>query len=325
MSLAEQKSTRIACRICGNAENNAVHHAQEMMFGTRDTFDYIECGGCGCLQIAEIPPDLSKYYPDNYYSFRPKACVREGRAARAFRRARTDYALTGAGILGRCAAALTGVPYYLEWFRTAGLGREARVLDVGCGAGDLLLELAKQGFTRLEGADPFIEGDIAYPNGVRIHKQTLDVMAGEYDLVMMNHSIEHMPDQPSVFADLSRLVRPGGWALVRTPVAGCYAWRTYGVHWVALDAPRHLFIHTPKSIAMLAEDAGFALEHTIYDSNVLQFTASEMIRRDIPWKSSGRSHEFISPEQRAEFRRKTVELNAAGDGDAACFFFRRRS
>ena len=56
------------CRICGNTEKNLIHKAQEMMFGTRDEFDYLECSACGTLQIVEIP-DLSCYYPRDYYSF----------------------------------------------------------------------------------------------------------------------------------------------------------------------------------------------------------------------------------------------------------------
>ena len=40
-----------------------------MMFGYRDEFAYFACGQCGCLQIADIPPDMSRYYPANYYSF----------------------------------------------------------------------------------------------------------------------------------------------------------------------------------------------------------------------------------------------------------------
>ena len=61
-----------ACRACGNAEGNTAHFPKEMMFGWREVFEYFECGRCGCLQIAEIPADLGKYYPrDAYYSYQP--------------------------------------------------------------------------------------------------------------------------------------------------------------------------------------------------------------------------------------------------------------
>ena len=54
--------TGISCRICGNATGNRLHRAREMQFGTGEEFDYVECAGCGCVQIAEIPADLQRFY-----------------------------------------------------------------------------------------------------------------------------------------------------------------------------------------------------------------------------------------------------------------------
>ena len=61
-----------ACRICRNIEGNSAHFPKEMMFGWREEFEYLECARCGCLQIAEIPSDLAKYYPrEDYYAYKP--------------------------------------------------------------------------------------------------------------------------------------------------------------------------------------------------------------------------------------------------------------
>ena len=43
---------------------------KEMIFGFRDEFTYFECSKCGCLQIMQIPRNMGKYYPSNYYSFK---------------------------------------------------------------------------------------------------------------------------------------------------------------------------------------------------------------------------------------------------------------
>ena len=34
-----------------------------MMFKLKGCFEYFECANCGCLQIKQIPADISKYYP----------------------------------------------------------------------------------------------------------------------------------------------------------------------------------------------------------------------------------------------------------------------
>ena len=59
---------RYQCRICF-ARSSAIFEAKEMMSGTREVFRYFECPGCGCVQIAEIPDRLDKYYDSTYYSF----------------------------------------------------------------------------------------------------------------------------------------------------------------------------------------------------------------------------------------------------------------
>src|SRR5262245_47713162 len=57
------------CKICGRSDGNRIHSIREMMFGTKEPFEYIECGNCGCIQIADIPDDLSRHYPSYYCSF----------------------------------------------------------------------------------------------------------------------------------------------------------------------------------------------------------------------------------------------------------------
>jgi len=52
------------------------------------------------------------------------------------------------------------------------LNKNSKILDIGCGAGNLLLELRELGFIHLVGIDPYIEKDIEYKNGVKILKRT---------------------------------------------------------------------------------------------------------------------------------------------------------
>ena len=49
------------CKICDNSENLQEYKVKEMMFGFREEFHYFECTKCNCLQIAEIPSNISKF------------------------------------------------------------------------------------------------------------------------------------------------------------------------------------------------------------------------------------------------------------------------
>jgi hypothetical protein len=58
------------CRICDNLEENQTFFLNEKMFNTGEVFTYFKCAECGCLQIADIPDSLKRYYDNDYYSFK---------------------------------------------------------------------------------------------------------------------------------------------------------------------------------------------------------------------------------------------------------------
>lgn len=322
----------MGCAICGNTEGNRAHAAREMMFGFRDQFTYLECSKCGCLQLVDPPADLTKYYPADYYSFQQdplKVFRGRGLKERIKMPFRYRYAVTDRGALGKYwypqhpdPAARTLVP--------ANVRRRSRILDVGCGSGMLLYALRNAGFSRVMGADPYIDETILYSNGLKILKRSIHEVDGEWDLVMLHHAFEHVPDPLETLRSASRLLAPGGVCLIRIPVASSYAWQRYGTNWVQLDAPRHFFLHTPESMRVLAEQAGLAVERVAYDSYALQFWGSEQYIKDIPLQSErsyarDQAHSIFSASEIKAFEAQARELNAAGTGDQAAFYLRKEA
>ncbi|MDP1680579.1 MAG: class I SAM-dependent methyltransferase [Burkholderiales bacterium] len=296
-------------------------------------FEYIECAQCGCLQIRDIPDDLSKYYPENYWVFQEKQISATGQINRLqalLRRRRTKYWLSSKrDMLGRLIASGHEIPSHITWMRKAGIQKlDTAILDVGCGKGDRLLTLAEEGFTNLTGVDPFIEGDITYPNGVKIHKKNLPDMTGRYDLITLHHSYEHMPDQLTTLKKLHELLNNRGCVLIRIPLVSSYAWQKYGAHWAQIDAPRHLYLHTEQSMAILAHAAGFQIRETVYDSALFQFWGSEQYLRDISMYDP-RSYlvnpqgSIFTSEEIENFKQQARELNQRGEGDQACFYLQK--
>lgn len=314
-----------ACRVCGNRDGNTSFVAREMMFGWKDEFEYFHCGSCGCLQIAGVPADLSRYYPEHYYALKR---VADWPLKRYLKRKWFGQLEGKASFPGRMVALVKGKPDWPpDWLRQVELERRDAVLDVGCGNGSLLLQMHAAGFTDLTGIDPQIDRDRRYGSGVRLFRRTLDQLTGPYRFAMLHHSLEHMDDTRAALQHLHRVLKPAGTLLIRTPVSDCYAWRTYGSHWVQLDAPRHLMIHSPRSIAMLAEEAGFELVKAWHDSTAFQFWGSIQCSNDIPLMDE-RSHavnpgrSMFSRQEIEDFEAQARTLNQTGDGDQACFHFR---
>jgi SAM-dependent methyltransferase len=297
-----------------------------MMFGTRERFDYVHCASCGCLQIAELPSDPSLHYAEGYYSLR----ARERRPRRGIRRRLQRRAaralLRGTGGPARWLARLLPQPESVGWMLTARVPADAPVLDVGCGRGERLRELADFGFLDLTGIDPHVERDVTYPDGVRVLRRDLGEESRRYRLIVLSHVLEHALDPRSMLVDARSALEPGGCVLVRIPLADGAAFREYGVDWVQLDAPRHLHLFTRRALERLAGGAGLRIEAVHFDSSAFQFWGSELYRRGIPLASrsaGGRSprHHFSRRELR-EFRRRAEQLNREGRGDSACFYLR---
>ena len=297
-----------------------------MMFGFRDTFVYLKCSSCGALQLSQVPENLQRYYPPQYYSF-AEARTSTGYPlhTRILRAIRDHYALWGRNPVGSLIYRRYPYPELRSLSRIRRLSRKARILDVGSGSGLLLDNLHRRGFQSVVGIDPYIDRDIEYPSGARVFKRTLDRVEGTWDLVMFHHSFEHAADPLQALAHARELLAKDGACLLRMPVVPSAAWEEYGVDWVGLDAPRHLCVHSVESVRRIADRAGMTLQEVVYDSSELQFVGSEQYRRDIPLLSDrsfvvdpSRSI-FAGAEIRA-FRKRARELNEAKRGDQAAFY-----
>lgn len=291
-----------------------------MFLGLRHAFTYLECTACGCVQLTEVPQDLSTYYPPAYYSFSA-----HGRLKTFFRHQWSAYAFGRRNPIGWFLSNTFFPNLAIESVRQSGVPLTARVLDVGCGAGTALLDLSYLGFKSLCGVDPFVKKDIFYENGVKVFKKELASMPGEFDLITFHYSFEHMDQPEMVLRETKRLLSPSGSVIIRIPVACSYAWRHYGVHWFNLDPPRHLYIHTFRSMELLAQRVGLKVTNTIQESGAGQFWTSEEYQRDIP-HNDPRTLGASTLKRLLEWKRirrwsaKAKELNRQGEGDLVGFY-----
>jgi SAM-dependent methyltransferase len=320
------------CRICHSVGKRLFFSARERQFGMGDEFTYFECGGCHSLCIDDIPTQLSEYYPSNYYSFdsnidqSPSEIGWFRRKLRARRALFNIYGSDGFGALIQRMGS-DYFPYPWKWFQATNSRPSSKILDIGCGGGSLLRALRDQGFTNLFGVDPFISESILEPY-LQITKGEVFDLEASYDLVMLHHSLEHVPAPEDHLRAAASLCAPGGHVLVRVPVAGGYGWRTYGEYWFPLDAPRHLAIPTPQSLISMGERCNLQLMQMGYDSKGFCLWASELYKRGLPSiRPDGRETIVadcpFSKDEMQSFEKKAKEINEANDGDLAFFVFRK--
>lgn len=308
------------CTICGTRSGkHRKFVVSEMMFGFKDQFTYFQCSRCRCLQIADPPGNIEKYYPEQYYSFTPKQRKwLKHPVEKVLRRFQDYYTVFNSGIIGSLVNALSPNKKLCALNRIE-ISLQTRILDVGCGDGWRLCALREIGFEQVMGADPFLREDIVYENGVRVEKKTIHEITGMWDLILYHHSFEHVPDPCESLQTAARLLTPGGCCLIRIPTVSSYAWEHYRENWFQLDAPRHFYLHSIKSMNILAEKAGFFIKNIVYDSTVDQFQGSELYARGVPFVSQGPGRVFTKSQIRA-WKRQAIKLNREKRGDQAAFY-----
>jgi SAM-dependent methyltransferase len=319
------------CPACGSTQEPERLVLAEMMFGLDETFPYACCAGCASVYIEQVPEDLGDYYTKKYYSldFDPQTVIGRPGVAQAVRLLGRS-ALLGRDVLAgtaRRAVPLRQVRITLARFesvRVAGLSRgaQSRVLDIGSGTGALVYALSLAGLAEVTGIDPFNEADRVFDTGARVLRRSLEEVEGEYDLVMLHHSLEHVPQPRETLAQVRRLLAPGGRALVRMPTVSSAAYERYGTSWTQLDPPRHLTIFSRLGMERLCADVDLLIRTVRDDSSGVQFWASEQTKAGVPLVAET-SH-YINPKRSAfsaaqlrAWDKQSAQLNQQGRGDQA--------
>jgi len=300
---------------------------KEMMYGYRDEFKYFHCMHCGCLQINKIPTDLDKYYPKDYYSY-SKPNISSNNFIKYFKQKRSDYCIGRKNFIGMLISKFYGITDWQEWFKKIKINYSDKILDVGSGNGDLLLNMKMEGFKNLYGIDPYLQEDSILHNEVNLKKIDIHEVDDSFDMIMLNHSFEHMPDPLNVLNKINSLLLQFKFLMIRIPVMGTKAWNTYRENWFSLDAPRHLHIQTLESMDILSSKTGFKIYDVVFDSGENQFWGSEQYRNNICLydknsylmnpKNSMFTKSIIS-----KYKKEAKYLNEIQQGDSAIFYLQK--
>ncbi len=313
------------CRICQNEEGNVFFELREMMYGFRDKFEYFQCAACDCIQIVSPPADMKKYYPGDYYSYTNESKLKK---PGLFRQLQCQSIIRGdKSWAGKIISYKYKPPVYYEILKNLRLfNLSSPVLDIGSGNGELLKKFYRVGYKDLTGIDPYIEKDIVYNNRLRIEKKDLFDVNRYFDAIVLHHSLEHMDHQLEVLKKLYSLLSKNGRLLVVVPIISKPLMEEYGLNVVSLDAPRHFYIHSYKSIRLLLEKAGFVTVKLIYDAHEFSFWGSEQYKNNISLHNNPESYlvkKTFPDEQMATWHTRIEELNKRSESDNLAIYLKK--
>ena len=265
-----------ACPACG-AEGRAPLHSglRDRLLRTPGRWELWRCSDCGSAFLDPRPTDRSigAAYGEDYVTHEPPGdhAAAVGAVARLRRRllhgylnARFGYSLPAGLAAGRVVIPMIpDARARTERFirNMAFTGDQHRLLDVGCGNGDFLVQMRGFGWAG-EGLDvdsrALAEARAA---GLRVREGTIDALDPQqdrFDAITLGHVIEHVHDPRSTLEQIRTLLRPGGMVWLATPNITALGHAGFGPDWYGLDPPRHLVLFSPAGLRRLLESAGFA-------------------------------------------------------------------
>jgi SAM-dependent methyltransferase len=135
-----------------------------------------------------------------------------------------------------------------------------RLLDLGCGAGDLLEAARKHGW-RGQGVD------VAAHVVNHVRQRGFEVFEGElheagfasayFDVITAAELLEHVFDPRALLQEVARILRPGGLFWTTTPHARGISARMLGLKWRCIWPPEHLQLFSIRGLKALLRQAGF--------------------------------------------------------------------
>ena len=139
--------------------------------------------------------------------------------------------------------------------------KRGKLLEVGSSFGFLLAAFKKDGWDVM-GVEP-------YGGGCRFSEEThgikvihgileeADIADDTFDVVLLNHVIEHLDDPLATLCEINRVLKPNGHLIVETPRYDTLMYKLLGKRERSLNCNGHIYFFTTASLKKLYEAAGF--------------------------------------------------------------------
>ncbi len=226
------------CFICGGEDSEARFRPDVSRWGHGDPFVMRRCSGCGLVfNSPRLPVDrLADLYRRNYYFFARPAALELERIGGAYLRTVAHLPPGGPG----------------------------RLLEVGSAKGYMLGLLRELGWkvAGVEIAETAAEHS-RRRFGVEVFTGTLEEFrrhgSREFDVVLVQDVLEHVPAPGAFFNTLYQSVGPGGRLIIDTPNVGGRSVKAVGERWRGFN-PFHIYLFDRDTLTRAAVNAGFSVE-----------------------------------------------------------------
>ena len=223
--------TAAACGICGSGD----WRPEREICGRR----FVACHACATVRLLDrVAEDrLDLLYSHAYATGESSAVPLETQLANptfAFRQRRLDAAIDG---------------------------RAKRLFEVGCGDGNFLAFLRREGWTVSGSEFDTTAAAAARRHGLELHSLA-DVSSSRspaFDVVAAYHVLEHIYAPREWLEMVTRILAPSGLLHLQVPNYASLTRRASGEAWASWVFPQHVYMYTPATLSLLLRRAGFTV------------------------------------------------------------------
>jgi SAM-dependent methyltransferase len=95
--------------------------------------------------------------------------------------------------------------------------------------------------------------------------QDLPFADSSFNVVIIKHIVEHLPDPAKAIREIGRVTAPGGTLILATPNLGSLLKPLKGERWIGYQDPTHISLKLPEEWLAYIKEAGFSLKRVFAD------------------------------------------------------------
>jgi len=267
---------RPCCFVCGQAGRELYGGLIDWLFSAPGRWGMRGCADCGIVWLDPQPAiqEIPKLYSNYYTHVGAPSHVSFGRLRQEISRSvlsRLGYSADRHPVdhsdkilprlLSRIGPIARANALDVVGLHAADVGS---LLDVGCGNGYFMERMRSLGWS-VTGVDPDPSAvSYAAGQGLRVFHGTVADVPDEarFDVIVLSHVIEHVPDPIQLLRDCERRLRPGsGRLIITTPNVNSLGHRWFKQYWRGLEIPRHLVLFSATALGKCVARAGLLLEN----------------------------------------------------------------
>jgi SAM-dependent methyltransferase len=217
------------CMVCGSTIFKFLYKVADTNQNVPGAWDILSCSGCGTGVLSPFPnnTEISGFYRNVFYT-------EEGKRFR-------NWMEWGRKLLARLRSIL------LNRMKPS----RGRLLDFGSGTGHFSEMQIKAGWY-VSAVDPYsaVSSDA---NFCQVTENGIELQYGNetFDAISLWYVIEHLRNPAQALQEMTRVLKKDGVLLLATQDFSSYQACYFGINWLYLDPPRHVWQFTSESLTQL--------------------------------------------------------------------------